>query len=177
MGKRRVSIGFSRIEQPAVDGNYPILGTPYTRRISPSSRLPKATPSPPNPPNPYHDKIDFTSLERRSTIDSIVELFSSLGFRFHQTATLLRRALTQTISPSTTGPTLKPGRTPLPKTRRLIWLTVSWQLSQDYASSGNSGRMRAALTTIVGVRKAAVPPGPTGRASGYDEYGRRGLGA
>jgi len=40
------------IEQPAVDGNYPSSARRTTRRISPSSRLPKATPSPPTRPIP-----------------------------------------------------------------------------------------------------------------------------
>ena len=48
------------IEQPAVDGNYPILGTPYHTQDIAVIPLAKGNAFAANPPNPYHDKIDFT---------------------------------------------------------------------------------------------------------------------
>jgi len=56
------------IEQPAVDGNYPILGTPYHnagyRRHPACQRQPFAA----NPPIPTTIKSTSPSLERRSTL-------------------------------------------------------------------------------------------------------------
>jgi alpha-galactosidase len=71
------------IEQPAVDGNYPILGTPYHTQDQDIVVLPlaKGNAFAANPPNPYHDKIDFTKPGAQEYIDSVVALSSSWGPR------------------------------------------------------------------------------------------------
>src|SRR5258708_37112590 len=70
------------IEQPAVDGNYPILGTPYHTQDIVVIPLAKANAFAANPPNPYHDKIDFTKPGPQEYIDSTVALFASWGRDF-----------------------------------------------------------------------------------------------
>src|SRR5882762_8622107 len=67
------------IEQPAVDGNYPILGTPYHTQDIVVTPLAKGNAFAANPPNPYHDKIDFTKPGAQEYIDSVVALFSDWG--------------------------------------------------------------------------------------------------
>src|SRR5258708_19544889 len=49
------------IEQPAVDGNYPILGTPYHTQDIVVIPLAQSNTFPPNPPTPYPDKTAFTN--------------------------------------------------------------------------------------------------------------------
>jgi len=70
------------IEQPAVDGNYPILGTPYHTQDIVVTPLAKGNAFAANPPFPYHDKIDSTRPGAQEYIDSVVALFSSWGFDF-----------------------------------------------------------------------------------------------
>src|SRR5258708_12929563 len=70
------------IEQPAVDGNYPILGTPYHTQDIVVIPLAKGNAFAANPPNPYHATIDSTNPAAQEHIHSIVELFSSLRFAF-----------------------------------------------------------------------------------------------
>ncbi|HEY9136818.1 MAG TPA: TIM-barrel domain-containing protein, partial [Terriglobus sp.] len=70
------------IEQPAVDGNYPILGTPYHTQDIVVQPLAKGNAFAGNPPSPYHDKIDFSKPGAQEYIDSVVALFSSWGIDF-----------------------------------------------------------------------------------------------
>jgi alpha-galactosidase len=67
------------IEQPAVDGNYPILNTPYHTQDIVTIPLAKGNAFAGNPPNAYHDKIDFTKPGAQEYISSVVALFASWG--------------------------------------------------------------------------------------------------
>src|SRR6201985_1685864 len=49
------------IEQPAVDGNYPILGTQYHTQDIVTIPLAQGNAFAGAPPSPYHDKIAFTN--------------------------------------------------------------------------------------------------------------------
>jgi alpha-galactosidase len=121
------------IEQPAVDGNYPILGTPYHTRDIVVIPLAKGNAFAANPPNPYHDKIDFTKSGAQEYIDSIVELFSSWGFDFIKLDAVTPGSYVDDLSIDNRAD-IQAWSTAIAKTGRPIWLTVSWQLSQDYAS-------------------------------------------
>src|SRR5882672_8562202 len=121
------------IEQPAVDGNYPILGTPYHTQDIAVIPLAKGNAFAANPPNPYHDKIDFTKPGAQEYIDSIVELFSSWGFDFIKLDAVTPGSYSNDLSIDNRAD-VEAWSNAIAKTRRLIWLTVSWQLSQDYAS-------------------------------------------
>lgn len=65
------------IQQPAVDANYPILGTPYHTQDIVVMPLAKGNAFASSPPNPYHDKIDFTKPGAQEYMDSVVALFAS----------------------------------------------------------------------------------------------------
>jgi hypothetical protein len=121
------------IEQPAVDGNYPILGTPYHTQDIVVIPLAKGNAFAANPPNPYHDKIDFTKPGAQEYIDSIVELFSSWGFDFIKLDAVTPGSYSNDLSIDNRAD-VEAWSNAIAKTGRLIWLTVSWQLSQDYAS-------------------------------------------
>src|SRR6267143_564742 len=121
------------IEQPAVDGNYPILGTPYHTQDIVVIPFAKGNAFAANPPNPYHDKIDFTKPGAQEYIDSIVELFSSWGFDFIKLDAVTPGSYSNDLSIDNRAD-VEAWSNAIAKTGRLIWLTVSWQLSQDYAS-------------------------------------------
>ena len=122
------------IEQPAVDGNYPILGTPYHTQDIVVIPLAKGNAFAANPPNPYHDKIDFTKPGAQEYVDSIVELFSSWGFDFIKLDAVTPGSYSNDLSIDNRAD-VEAWSNAIAKTGRLIWLTVSWQLSQDYASA------------------------------------------
>ncbi len=121
------------IEQPAVDGNFPILGTPYYTQDIVVIPLAKGNAFAANPPNPYHDKIDFTKPGAQEYIDSIVELFSSWGFDFIKLDAVTPGSYSNDLSIDNRAD-VEAWSNAIAKTGRPIWLTVSWQLSQDYAS-------------------------------------------
>ena len=121
------------IEQPAVDGNYPILGTPYHTQDIVVIPLAKGNAFAANPPNPYHDKIDFTKPGAQEYMDSIVELFSSWGFDFIKLDAVTPGSYSNDLSIDNRAD-VEAWSNAITRTGRPIWLTVSWQLSQDYAS-------------------------------------------
>src|SRR6266849_388182 len=121
------------IEQPAVDGNYPILGTPYHTQDIVVIPLAKGNAFAANPPNPYHDKIDFTKPGAQEYIDSIVALFSSWGFDFIKLDAVTPGSYVDDLSIDNRAD-VQAWSTAIAKTGRPIWLTVSWQLSEDYAA-------------------------------------------
>jgi hypothetical protein len=120
------------IEQPAVDGNYAILGTPYHTQDIVVIPLAKGNAFAANPPNPYHDKIDFTKPGAQEYIDSVVQLFSDWGFDFIKLDAVTPGSYSDDLSIDNRAD-VQAWSTAIAKTGRPIWLTVSWQLSEDYA--------------------------------------------
>jgi len=121
------------IEQPAVDGNYPILGTPYHTQDIVVTPLARGNAFGGNPPNPYHDKIDFTKPGAQEYMDSVVALFSEWGFDFIKLDAVTPGSYSNDLSIDNRAD-VEAWSKAIAKTGRPIWLTVSWQLSQDYAS-------------------------------------------
>jgi len=121
------------IEQPAVDGNYPILGTPYHTQDIVVTPLAKGNAFAANPPNPYHDKIDFTKPGAQEYIDSVVALFSSWGFDFIKLDAVTPGSYSNDLSIDNRAD-VEAWSKAIAKTGRPMWLTVSWQMSRDYAS-------------------------------------------
>ncbi len=121
------------IEQPAVNCNCPILGTSYTTGEIVVMPLAKGNAFAANPPNPYHDKIDFTKPGAQEYIDSIVALFSSWGFDFIKLDAVTPGSYVDDLSIDNRAD-VQAWSTAIAKTGRPIWLTVSWQLSEDYAA-------------------------------------------
>jgi hypothetical protein len=122
------------VEQPPVDANSPILGTPY--HIQDILVVPHAPGNSfsagQNPP--YHNKIDFTKPGAQAYVDSVVSLFASWGVDFikldgvtpgsyHDDLTINNLADVQAWS------------TAIAHSSRPIWLTVSWALDEDYLST------------------------------------------
>src|ERR1700741_2198203 len=121
------------IEQPAVDGNYPILGTQYHTQDIVVTPLARGNAFGGNPPYPYHDKIDFTKPGAQEYMDSVVALFSSWGFDFIKLDAVTPGSYSNDLSIDNRAD-VEAWSKAISKTGRPIWLTVSWQLSEDYAS-------------------------------------------
>ncbi|HEX4807595.1 MAG TPA: CBM35 domain-containing protein [Bryobacteraceae bacterium] len=122
------------VEQPAVDANYPILGTPYhIQDILVVPHVPgNAFSVGQNPP--YHNKIDFSKPGAQEYVNSVVNLFASWGIDFIKldgvtpgsdvdNPTIDNRADVEAWSKA------------IAQSGRPIWLTISWALDEDYLST------------------------------------------
>jgi alpha-galactosidase len=120
------------IEQPAVDGNYPILGTSYRTQSIVVMPLAKGNAFAGALPNPYHDKIDFTKPGAQEYINSVVDLFASWGIDFIKLDGVTPGSYVNDLSIDN-RPDVMAWSQAIAQSGRRIWLTVSWQLDQDYA--------------------------------------------
>lgn len=122
------------IEQPAVNGNYPILGTPYTTQQIVAIPLAQGNTFAAPPPNPYHDKIDFTKPGAQEYINSIVDLFASWGIDF-----IKLDAVAPGSDVNSTAiddrPDVQAWSRAIAQSGRPIWMTISWDLDKDYLST------------------------------------------
>jgi len=119
------------IEQPAVDGNYPILGTSYHTQDIVVMPLAKGNAFAGPLPNPYHDKIDFTKPGAQQYINSVVDLFASWGIDFIKLDGVTPGSYVNDLSIDN-RPDVKAWSKAIAQSGRPIWLTISWQLDQDY---------------------------------------------
>ncbi len=119
------------IEQPAVDGNYPILGTSYHTQDIVVMPLAKGNAFAGPLPNPYHDKIDFTKPGAQQYINSVVDLFASWGIDFIKLDGVTPGSCVNDLSIDN-RPDVKAWSKAIAQSGRPIWLTISWQLDQDY---------------------------------------------
>jgi hypothetical protein len=119
------------IEQPAVDGNYPILGTTYRTQDIVVMPLAQGNAFAGALPNPYHDKIDFTKPGAQEYINSVVDLFASWGIDFIKLDAVTPGSYSDDLS-SDNRADVKAWSQAIAQSGRRIWLTVSWQLDQDY---------------------------------------------
>jgi alpha-galactosidase len=119
------------IEQPAVDGNYPILGTSYHTQDIVVMPLAKGNAFAGSPPNPYHDKIDFTKPGAQEYMNSVVDLFASWGIDFIKLDGVTPGSYSNDLSIDNRAD-VKAWSQAIAQSGRPIWLTVSWQLDQDY---------------------------------------------
>src|SRR3984893_1471366 len=119
------------VEQPAVDANLPILGTPF--HIQDIMVVPYV------PGNafssgqslPYHRKIDFTKPGAQAYMDSVVALFASWGVD----AIKLDRVTPGSYDDSLTINKLADVQAwslAIAHSGRPIWFTISWSLDADY---------------------------------------------
>ena len=124
------------IELPAIQGNYPILGTSYfTPNIAVTPHAPgNAFAGNPANGDPYHDKIDFTQPGAQEYINSIVALWASWGIDF-----IKLDAVTPGSDIDDTSidnrPDVQAYSKAIANSGRPMWLTVSWALDQDYQST------------------------------------------
>src|SRR6202167_2068162 len=119
------------IEQPAVDGNYPILGTSYHTQDIVVIPLAQGNAFAGPLPNPYHDKIDFTKPGAQEYINSVVDLFASWGIDFIKLDAVTPGSYVDNLSIDN-RPDVQAWSQAIAQSGRPIWLTVSWQLDQDY---------------------------------------------
>lgn len=119
------------IEQPAVDGNYPILGTSYTTQQIVAIPLAQGNTFAAPPPNPYHDKIDFTKPGAQQYINSVVALFASWGVDFIKLDAVAPGSDVDSTAIDD-RPDVQAWSQAIGQSRRPIALTVSWDLDEDY---------------------------------------------
>jgi alpha-galactosidase len=122
------------IEQPAVDGNYPILGTSYTTQQIVAIPLAQGNAFAGALPNPYHDKIDFTKPGAQEYINSVVALFASWGIDFIKLDGVTPGSYSDNTSIDN-RPDVAAWSKAIALSGRPIWLTVSWAIDSDYLST------------------------------------------
>ena len=122
------------IEQPAVDGNFPILGTLYTTQQIVAIPLAQGNTFAAPPPNPFHDKIDFTKPGAQEYINSIVDLFASWGIDFIKLDAVAPGSDVDSLAIDD-RPDVEAWSKAIAQSGRPIWLTVSWDIDQDFLST------------------------------------------
>ena len=122
------------IEQPAVDGNYPILGTPYTTQQIVAIPLAQGNTFAGALPNPYHDKIDFTKPGAQEYMNSVVALFASWGIDFIKLDGVAPGSDVDSTAVDD-RPDVAAWSQAIAQSGRPIWFTVSWDLDQDYLNT------------------------------------------
>jgi hypothetical protein len=122
------------VEQPAVDANSPILGTPYhIQDILIVPHTPGNAFSSGQFP-PYHNKIDFTKPGAQAYMDSVVALFASWGVDFIKLDGVTPGSYNDDLSIDNRAD-VQAWSTAIAHSGRPIWLTVSWALNEDYLST------------------------------------------
>jgi alpha-galactosidase len=122
------------IEQPAVDGNYPILGTEYTTQQIVAIPLAQGNAFAGALPNPYHDKIDFTKPGAQAYINSVVDLFASWGIDFIKLDGVCPGSDVYSTAIDD-RPDVQAWSQAIAQSGRPIWFTISWDLDEDYLST------------------------------------------
>jgi alpha-galactosidase len=122
------------IEQPAVDGNYPILGTQYTTQQIVVEPLAQGNAFAGALPNPYHDKIDFTKPGAQEYINSIVALFASWGVDAIKFDGVTPGSYVDNLNIDN-RPDVEAWSKAIAASGRPIFLTISWAIDQDYLST------------------------------------------
>jgi hypothetical protein len=119
------------VEQPAVQANAPILGTPYhiTDILAVPYRAGNAFGAPGT--SPYHYKIDFSKPGAQEYMDSVVALFASWGVDFIKLDGVTPGSYSDDLSIDNRDD-VKAWSTAIAKSGRPIWLTVSWAVDKDY---------------------------------------------
>jgi len=119
------------VEQPAVDANLPILGTPY--HIQDIMVVPYA------PGNafssgqslPYHRKIDFTKPGAQAYMDSVVALFASWGVDAIKLDGVTPGSYDDSLTINNLAD-VQAWSLAIAHSGRPIWFTISWSLDADY---------------------------------------------
>ncbi|WP_263383070.1 alpha-galactosidase D [Granulicella arctica] len=122
------------IEQPAVDGNYPVLGTALHTQDIVVTPLARGNAFGGTPPNPYHDKLDFTKPGAQEYINSVVALFASWGIDFIKLDAVTPGSYSNDLSIDNRADVAAYSKA-ITLTGRPMWFTISWQLDKDYLST------------------------------------------
>jgi alpha-galactosidase len=122
------------IELPAVQANYPILGTSYhiqdivVKPYAPGNSFSAGQ------SNPYHIKIDFTKPGAQEYINSVVNLFASWGIDFIKLDGVTPGSYVNDTSIDNRSD-VEAWSKAIAQSGHAIWLTASWQLDKDYLST------------------------------------------
>jgi alpha-galactosidase len=132
------------LQQPAVDANSPILGTPYhTQDIMVVPHVPGNAFSSGQFP-PYHEKIDFTKPGAQAYVDSVVALFASWGVDLIKLDGVTPGSYDDSLTINNLLE-VQAWSTAIAHSGRPIWLTVSWSLDEDFLGTwqqfGNGRRI------------------------------------
>jgi len=121
------------VEQPAVDANYPILGTQY--HIQDILVVPHTAGNAfgGSGTSPYHNKIDFTKPGAQEYMNSVVALFASWGIDFIKLDGVTPGSYSNDLHIDNRLDVAAWSKA-IAASGRPIWFTISWDLSADYAS-------------------------------------------
>jgi alpha-galactosidase len=119
------------VEEPAVQGNFPILGS--DRHIQDILALPHRAGNAFGGPgeSPYHYKIDFSKAGAQAYMDSVVALFASWGVDFIKLDGVTPGSYSDDVSIDNRDDVVAWSKA-IAKSGRPMWFTVSWQLDKDY---------------------------------------------
>ncbi|MBT2139764.1 hypothetical protein KK141_09475 [Dyella sp. LX-66] len=119
------------VEEPAVTANSPILGTPY--HIQDILTVPYTAGNAFGGPgtSPYHYKIDFTKPGAQAYIDSVVALFASWGVDFIKLDAVTPGSYSDDLRIDNRADVAAWSKA-IANSGRPMWLTVSWEIDQDY---------------------------------------------
>jgi alpha-galactosidase len=116
------------VEQPAVTANYPILGTQY--HIQDILVMPFTAG---NGFGSFHYKIDFTKPGAQEYVNSVVDLFASWGIDLIKLDGVTPGSDSNNLSVDNRADVAAWSKA-IAQSGREIWLTVSWDLDEDYLS-------------------------------------------
>lgn len=119
------------VEQPAVDANSPILGTPYHIRDILAVPYTAGNAFGGAGTSPYHYKIDFTKPGAQEYIDSVVALFAAWGVDFIKLDGVTPGSYSDDLHIDNRAD-VAAWSNAIQKSGRPIWFTISWQLDKDY---------------------------------------------
>ncbi|MGA8529843.1 MAG: CBM35 domain-containing protein [Acidobacteriaceae bacterium] len=121
------------VEYPAVAANAPILGTPY--HIQDILVVPYTAGNAFGSPgtSPFHYKIDFTKPGAQAYINSVVALWASWGVDLIKLDGVTPGSDSYNLSIDN-RPDVAAYSKAIAASGRPIWLTISWDLDEDYLS-------------------------------------------
>jgi len=121
------------VEQPAVDVNSPILGTPYHIRDILTVPYTAGNAFGGSGTSPYHYKIDFSKPGAQEYINSVVNLFASWGIDFIKLDAVTPGSYSDNLSIDNRADVAAWAKA-IAQCGRPVWFTVSWALNKDYLS-------------------------------------------
>jgi alpha-galactosidase len=121
------------VEEPAVNANSPILGTPYHIRDILTVPYTAGNAFGGSGTSPYHYKIDFTKPGAQEYINSVVNLFASWGIDFIKLDAVTPGSYNDNLSIDNRADVAAWAKA-IAQSGRPIWFTISWALDKDYLS-------------------------------------------
>lgn len=122
------------VEEPAVTANSPILGTPYHIQDILTVPYTAGNAFGSSGTSPYHYKIDFSKPGAQAYIDSVVALFASWGVDFIKLDAVTPGSYNDNLNIDNRDDVAAWSKA-IANSGRPIWLTISWEIDQDYLST------------------------------------------